>query len=58
MAMAQNKQSKNKSRRSHWFRVAVMIMSAGFIFPNELSEDLDTPSADHGADKDAKVKKQ
>ena len=56
--MAQSKQSKRKSRLGHWMRIVVMFLSFGLIFPHAMTEDEDTGIAKHGADKDAKVKKQ
>ena len=47
--------SKRKSRLGHWVRVAVMILSGGFIFPHAMTEDMDDPK--HGADTDATSKK-
>ena len=44
-----------KSRLGHWARVAVSILSGGFVFPHSFTEDDD---AKHDADKGAKVKKQ
>jgi len=44
------------SRLLHWVRVAVMFLSGGFIFPHAMTEGMDIDK--HGADKDAKVKKQ
>jgi hypothetical protein len=44
------------SRLGHWMRVAVMILSGGFIFPHAMTEDMDEPKP--GADTDAEVKKQ
>jgi hypothetical protein len=44
------------SRLLHWVRVAVMVLSGGFIFPHAMTENMDI--AKHDADKDAKVKKQ
>lgn len=29
-----------KSRLGHWMRVAVMILSGGFIYPNAMSDDV------------------
>jgi hypothetical protein len=64
--MTQNKRQKDasqattdlkvKSTIGHWIRVAVSILSFGFIFPHALTEYDDIPKYD--ADKDAKVKKQ
>ncbi len=31
--------STRKSRSGHWFRVAVMFLSGGFIFPHAMIED-------------------
>ncbi len=45
-----------KSRVGHWVRVAVSILSFGFIFPHSFTEDDDI--AKYDVDKDAKVKKQ
>jgi len=56
--MAQSKQSRRKSRLWHWVRVVVMFLSFGFIFPHAMTEDEATDIAKHGADQDAKVKKQ
>ena len=50
--------SKRKSRLGHWVRVAVMFLSAGFIFPNVMTEDEDRQIAKYDIDKDAQVKKQ
>ena len=50
--------SKRKSRLGHWVRVAVMFLSAGFIFPNAMTEDEDRQIAKYDIDKDAQVKKQ
>jgi hypothetical protein len=47
--------STRKSRFGHWARVAVSILSGGFIFPHSFTEDDD---AKRDADKNAKVKKQ
>jgi len=44
-----------KSKLGHWGRVAVMVLSGGFIFPHAMTEDDD---AKRDADKNAKVKKQ
>ena len=44
-----------KSRLGHWGRVAVMVLSGGFIFPHAMTEGDD---AKRDADKNAKVKKQ
>lgn len=48
--------SRRKGRLGHWVRVAVMFLSAGFIFPHVFTEDIDTANKDTG--QDAKVKKQ
>jgi hypothetical protein len=45
-----------KSRLGHWGRVAVMFLSAGFIFPHAMTEDQDI--AKYDTNKDAEVKKQ
>ena len=50
--------SKRKSRLGHWVRVAVMFLSAGFIFPNVMTEDEDRQIAKYDIDKDTQVKKQ
>jgi hypothetical protein len=44
-----------KSRLGHWARVAVMVLSGGFIFAHAMTEDDD---AKRDANKNAKVKKQ
>ncbi len=46
--------STRKGRMGHWFRVAVMFLSGGFIFPHAMIEDEDI--ADRNADKETKVK--
>ena len=56
MTMEKNKKSTGKSRLGHWVRVAVMILSGGFIFPHAMTEDMDDPK--HGPDTDAKIKKE
>lgn len=42
--MTDSKQDKDsaapKSRLGHWMRVAVMILSGGFIYPNAMSDDV------------------
>jgi len=48
--------STRKSRLGHWFRVAMMFLSGGFIFPHAMTEDEEI--ADKTTDKEAKVKKQ
>jgi len=53
--MAQSKESTDKSRFCHWLRVAVSLLSFGFIFSHAFTEDEDI--AKYEADKDAKVKK-
>ena len=54
--MAQSKESTGKSRFWHWVRVAMSLLSFGFIFPHAFTEDDDI--AKYDADKDAQVKKQ
>jgi len=44
-----------KSRLGHWARVAVSLLSGGFIFPHAFTEDDDIDKRD--ADKGAKIKK-
>ena len=45
-----------KSRLGHWARIAVSIMSGGFIFPHSMTED--DKIAKHDANKSAKVETQ
>ncbi|MCE5281298.1 MAG: hypothetical protein LLG93_04265 [Deltaproteobacteria bacterium] len=52
--MAQNKQPADKSRFGHWVRVIVSLLSMGFIYPNVMTEDEETPK--DGADAKAGVK--
>jgi len=66
ITMTQNKQHKDaipattgstrKSRIGHWVRVAVCILSCGFIFPHAFTEDMGI--AQYEADKDPKVMKK
>jgi len=44
-----------KSRLGHWARVAVTLLSGGFIFPHAFTEDDDI--AKHDADKGIKMEK-
>jgi hypothetical protein len=45
-----------KSKFGHWSRITVTFLSGGFIFPHSLTENDEID--EHGADKNAEVKKQ
>ena len=45
-----------KSKFGHWSRITVSILSGCFIFPHAFTENDEID--EHGADKNAKVKKQ
>jgi hypothetical protein len=48
--------STRMNRIGHWGRVAVMILSGGFIFPHVFTENDDIIK--HDADKEATAKKE